>query len=123
MERLRPSPPVAVVRARLGRDGATVLVVNGSRVHDKASALDALAVGARFPDWFGRNLDAAADCLADLSWLEEKPVRLVWARADRLGLLPDADRAALLSVLAGAEVADGGPRTLSVHLLDALDWV
>lgn len=37
---------------------------------ERAPALfDALAEVLDFPDWFGRNWDALADCLGDLSWL------------------------------------------------------
>ena len=35
---------------------------------DKADALDRFAQALRFPDWFGANWDALADCLRDLSW-------------------------------------------------------
>ena len=35
---------------------------------DKADALQRFAAGLRFPDWFGGNWDALADCLGDLSW-------------------------------------------------------
>lgn len=34
----------------------------------KDAALDTIASALRFPDWFGGNWDALADCLRDLSW-------------------------------------------------------
>ncbi|MFF4155310.1 barstar family protein [Streptomyces sp. NPDC001678] len=37
-------------------------------VHDKAAFLDRCATDLEFPEWFGRNWDALADCLTDLSW-------------------------------------------------------
>lgn len=37
---------------------------------DKASLLQVFAKALSFPDWFGDNWDAFADCLADLDWLE-----------------------------------------------------
>jgi len=37
--------------------------------HDKADFINALSKAMRFPDWFGGNWDALADCLKDLSWL------------------------------------------------------
>ncbi len=37
---------------------------------DKGVALDRIAQALEFPDWFGRNWDALADCLSDLEWLE-----------------------------------------------------
>lgn len=37
---------------------------------DKGALLQRIAASLAFPDWFGRNWDALADCLADLSWLQ-----------------------------------------------------
>ncbi|MDT3399223.1 barstar family protein [Streptomyces sp. B1866] len=37
-------------------------------VSDKAGLLAACARDLQLPDWFGRNWDALADCLTDLSW-------------------------------------------------------
>lgn len=37
---------------------------------DKDVALDRIAQALEFPEWFGRNWDALADCLSDLEWLE-----------------------------------------------------
>ncbi len=36
-----------------------------------------IADAMRFPDWFGENLDALADCLNDLSWLPAEGYVLV----------------------------------------------
>ena len=48
---------------------------------DRDALLDALAEALEFPDWFGRNWDALADCLGDLSWLEAPGYLLVFERA------------------------------------------
>ncbi|MFI9201038.1 barstar family protein [Streptomyces sp. NPDC053048] len=37
-------------------------------VRDKATFLDRCATDLEFPEWFGHNWDALADCLTDLSW-------------------------------------------------------
>jgi len=37
---------------------------------DKTTLLQRIAATLAFPDWFGHNWDALADCLADLSWLQ-----------------------------------------------------
>lgn len=117
MRFLRPAPPVAVVAARLAASGHRVIVVDGRRVVDKASALAAIGDAGSFPDWVGSNLDALADALGDLSWLEaEEPVAIVWASAGRIDLVDERDRTGLLAVLADAE-RDDGP-VASVTLLD-----
>ena len=46
-----------------------VLPVDLRACADTAAAMREIAETLRFPDWFGDNLDALADCLADLSWL------------------------------------------------------
>lgn len=46
-----------------------VLPVDLRACADAAAAMREIAETLRFPEWFGENLDALADCLADLSWL------------------------------------------------------
>ena len=48
---------------------------------DKDEALERLRVALKFPDWFGGNWDALADCLSDMSW---------WPAAGYLLLLENA---------------------------------
>jgi RNAse (barnase) inhibitor barstar len=42
--------------------------VNLAKAGDKEQMLAAIARTLKFPDWFGHNFDALADCLADMSW-------------------------------------------------------
>jgi RNAse (barnase) inhibitor barstar len=44
---------------------------------DKAAVLERFAHALSFPDWTGRNWDALADALADLSWLDDAPGRVL----------------------------------------------
>lgn len=48
-------------------------VIDLSSVTDKAGFMDSCVIGLELPEWFGRNWDALADCLTDLSWWEETP--------------------------------------------------
>lgn len=45
---------------------AAVLDLTG--VTDRRTFMDRCAAQLHLPDWFGRNWDALADCLTDLSW-------------------------------------------------------
>ena len=40
-------------------------------VHDKTGFMAHVSTALRFPEYFGRNLDALHDCLTDLDWLAE----------------------------------------------------
>lgn len=44
---------------------------------DKAAFMERCARALRLPDWFGRNWDALADCLTDLSWCPADRGRLL----------------------------------------------
>ncbi len=62
--------------------------LDGTEIRDKAEFYDAVAATLGFPDWFGHNLDALADCLRDLSWLGPGEHVLVWSEPD---VFEDAD--------------------------------
>lgn len=49
-------------------------------VSDKAGLMTACATAMRFPDWFGANWDALADCLGDLEWWPASRGRLLLVR-------------------------------------------
>ncbi|BCL19193.1 hypothetical protein GCM10017668_10360 [Streptomyces tuirus] len=52
--------------------GRIVVVLDLDGVTDKAGLMDRCARDLDLPDWFGRNWDALADCLADPAlWPEE----------------------------------------------------
>ncbi|MFD8546217.1 barstar family protein [Streptomyces sp. NPDC059649] len=60
--------PVAEALAAARDAGWTGAVLGLEGVADKAAFMDRCAGALRLPDWFGRNWDALADCLTDLSW-------------------------------------------------------
>ncbi len=49
-----------------------VLPIDVRACESTAAAMCEIADALQFPDWFGENLDALADCLNDLSWLPSK---------------------------------------------------
>jgi len=49
--------------------GCLVLRIDLSAARDKDGLLAAIGDALRFPDWFGHNWDALADCLLDMGWL------------------------------------------------------
>lgn len=48
--------------------GLAVYRIDIAHAHDKQDFLALVAKAMQFPDWFGGNWDAFADCLKDLSW-------------------------------------------------------
>lgn len=103
------------VRDREGLDeiaresGFAVAAIDLAGCRDKDEVLDRFAAALRFPDWFGRNWDALADCLGDLSWLPADGYLLLLDHAD-------AWRAAEPGQFATAlEILDGAARTWSAQ--------
>lgn len=69
--------------------------IDGSGIRSKDDFYTAVAAALSFPDWFGRNLDALADCLRDLSWLPAGEHVLVWSAPQ---VFRDADPAGYRAV-------------------------
>jgi hypothetical protein len=61
--------PVAAILRRVEEVDLRPALLDGDAIGDKGSLLRACAAALDFPPYFGRNWDALADCLADLSWL------------------------------------------------------
>jgi len=89
--RLDGPSPSGVYRIGQGVDAASVrrlaeehgwrpIVVDGRTARDKASLIEACARAFAFPDWVGRNWDALADALGDLSWLPADGFLVTWQR-------------------------------------------
>jgi hypothetical protein len=112
--------PAAAVLADAERRGAAAVMVGPADT--KAELLADFARALEFPGWVGRNWDALADALRDLSWLPPGPRVVVWAGA---GLLRSAQPAAYrtaLDVLREATARSvGSDRPLTVLLAPAAD--
>ena len=50
--------------------GLAFLALDGKTVHDKDQFLKQAAAALHFPNYFGNNWDALADCLTDMEWHE-----------------------------------------------------
>lgn len=87
-------------------------------VTSKAEALDAIGAALCFPDWYGRNLDALYDCLADLSWLPAGEHVVVWRGHRELEVADPTAYQAVLAALDDATAATS-TRPFSVLLADA----
>ncbi len=75
--------------------------VAGRQLTGKAALLKTFAEAFAFPDWFGHNWDALADCLTDLSWHEGAVALLIDDAAVPETAAPD-DWGVLLAILADA---------------------
>ncbi len=64
--------------------GYAVFRIDLSGVKDKAGLLATLSSGMAFPEWFGTNWDALADCLADLSWRPAEGYLVILEHCDLL---------------------------------------
>ncbi|MDQ1343895.1 MAG: Barstar protein [Patescibacteria group bacterium] len=53
-------------------------VLDAARFSDADAFYDEASSAFGFPDYFGRNLDALADCLSDVA----TPCRIVWLHTD-----------------------------------------
>ncbi|MEF2525632.1 MULTISPECIES: barstar family protein [Streptomyces] len=73
---LHPRPLAPALAAAEEAGWATVRVDLGG-VRGKAELMRRWEEALELPHWFGRNWDALADALGDLSWLPEAPGRLI----------------------------------------------
>ncbi len=69
---------------------------------DKVALMRAFAAAFGFPEWFGHNWDALADCLGDLAWLPAEGYVLGLQNVQALRDADPADYATLIAVLEGA---------------------
>ena len=101
--------------------------VDLARVTTKAAFLEAVGQALRFPDWYGHNWDALADCLTDLSWMAADGYVIVLDHADTFAAASPTDFATALSIFQDAADTwreDGVPFwTLVGTASDGLAWL
>jgi len=69
---------------------------------DKALMLSAFATGMQFPDWFGGNFDALADCLTDLAGEDVPGYLVLLENCDQLRIKAPDDFALALELFEAA---------------------
>lgn len=112
----RGSRSAAEVMGAARHRGAAAYLLRPSA--SKAALLDEVADALDFPRWVGRNWDALADALGDLSWLPAGPLTLVWAAPERLrDADPGAYGTALDVLREAADASAGTARPLTVLLV------
>lgn len=78
-----------IAAARAG--GLAAFRVNLARAGDKEQMLAAIAKALKFPDWFGNNFDALADCLADMGWKRAEGYLVLLEHCDGIHGKAEAD--------------------------------
>ena len=113
VRRVRRSATAVVADAE--RRGAVAGVLGPAA--SKAELLEEFAGALQFPGWFGRNWDALADALGDLSWLPPGEKVVVWVGADVLRARQPAAYLTALDVLRdGAKRSTTSGRPLTILL-------
>jgi RNAse (barnase) inhibitor barstar len=78
--------------------GLATFRVNLAKAGDKTQMLAAIAKTLKFPDWFGHNLDALADCLADMAWQPADGYLILLEHCDGINGKAEADFLGALKV-------------------------
>jgi RNAse (barnase) inhibitor barstar len=79
-------------------DGFAAFRIELSGIIDKDGLLAAIAKAMDFPDWFGHNWDALADCLTDLEWHAANGFVIVLEHCDGIHGHAEEDFVTLLQV-------------------------
>jgi RNAse (barnase) inhibitor barstar len=98
---LAPSDTSAL-RAAATRGTLAWMELDTGEARNKTQFLAACARDLQFPDWFGGNWDALADCLQDLSWRPAPGHVVLWRGASRLASAAPDDFATALEIFRDA---------------------
>ncbi len=97
-----PQQGISDLLAAAEASGLTIHRIDLAPVRDKSALFDRLATALEFPDWFGHNWDALADCLSDLSWLPADGYVILLEHCDDFQATQAEDFATALQVFAAA---------------------
>lgn len=73
-----------------------------ARVTDKEAFLEAVGQALGFPEWYGHNWDALADCLTDLSWMAADGYVIILDHSDAFAHAAPTDFAMAMSIFQDA---------------------
>ena len=76
------APPATDLSAISRTAGIAFHAVPGTKVTSKQTLMEQISKSLHFPDWFGKNWDALADSLRDLSWVRSPGYLLVFQDSD-----------------------------------------
>lgn len=82
--------------------GCRVCRIDLAGCEDKTGLLARIAAALDFPDWFGHNWDALADCLDDLEWLPADAYVILFENVTEAAPTLSVDLATALSIFADA---------------------
>jgi len=82
--------------------GYAAFRIDLSEARNKQDLLATIGKAMGFPDWFGDNLDALADCLADLEWCPAEGYLVLLEHCDQLHANAGDDLIAALQIFAAA---------------------
>lgn len=123
LPQIDPQPLLEAAEA----EGFGIFRIDLAQAADKAGLLDAIGRAMHFPEWFGHNLDALADCLDDLSWIPADGYLVVLQHCDGIHGLAEDDFVATLQIFeqAAAEWREQGlPFWCFVDMqADGLNWL
>jgi len=92
--------PLNDLRAAVAQAGFALFEADLATVHDKDGFLAAVAQAIHVPDGFGKNWDALADALGDLSWQPAPGYVLLLRNGGEAMGLPAADLGVATEILA-----------------------
>ncbi|WP_051176030.1 barstar family protein [Luteimonas mephitis] len=85
--------------------GFAVAAIDFAGCDGRDEVLERFAAALRFPEWFGGNWDALADCLGDLSWWPADGYLLLLDHASAWRVSEPFDFATLLEILNDAAMS------------------
>jgi RNAse (barnase) inhibitor barstar len=123
LPQIDPEPLIAAAQAI----GCAVFRINLAGARDKAGMLDAIGKAMAFPEWFGHNFDALADCLTDLNWASADGYFILLEHCDGIHGHAESDFVATLQIFeqAADEWRDQGiPFWCFVEMqADGINWL